>query len=74
MVMSEDQYFPKDIIKLNEVEAIVELGSNNGETLKDIIKMTGGRFRKIYCFEPEYKIFIRHHNWGATETVLYAVV
>lgn len=23
---------------------------------------------------PEYKLYLRHHNWGAAETVLYAVV
>lgn len=23
--------------------------------------------------QPEYKFYLRHHNWGATETVLYAV-
>ena len=23
---------------------------------------------------PEYKLYLRHHNWGATETVLYAMV
>lgn len=23
---------------------------------------------------PEYKFYLRHHNWGATETVLYAVI
>lgn len=23
---------------------------------------------------PEYKFYLRHHNWGATETVLYAIL
>ena len=23
--------------------------------------------------QPQYKFYLRHHNWGATETVLYAI-
>ena len=47
-----DQYFPADVIRLNDHETIVECGSNNGDTLKDIVQVTGGHFHKIICFEP----------------------
>lgn len=52
-VMVEDQYFPKDIMILNDKEVIVEAGSNDGSTLKDILEVTGGKFERIYCFEPD---------------------
>ncbi len=42
----EDQYFPSDLIHLNDSEVIAELGSNNGETLLDMVRRTNGRFRR----------------------------
>ena len=51
--MVPDQYFPKDIIRLSADEVIVEAGSNDGRTLKEMIDITNGEFRKIYCFEPD---------------------
>lgn len=39
---------------------------HNQEDLLDIVDY----LREIV---PDYKFFLRHHNWGATETVLYAV-
>ena len=52
-VMVENQYFPEDIVRLNKDEVIVEVGSNDGKTLLDIVDKTGGKFKKIYCFEPD---------------------
>lgn len=51
--MVPDQYFPKDIISLSDNEIIVEVGSNDGRTLLEIINRTKGNFEKIYCFEPD---------------------
>lgn len=51
--MVPNQYFPKDIIRLSADEVIVEAGSNDGRTLKEMIDITNGEFRKIYCFEPD---------------------
>lgn len=28
----------------------------------------------LKSINPNYKFYLRHHNWGATETVLYAIV
>lgn len=51
--MVPDQYFPKDIIQLSADEVIVEAGSNDGRTLKEMIDITNGKFKRIYCFEPD---------------------
>lgn len=37
---------------------------------EDIIEIP----KYIHSLVPEYKFYIRHHNWGATETVLYAII
>ena len=52
-VMVDDQYFPHDIVVLNDKEVIVEAGSNDGSTLKDMLRKTEGKFKRIYCFEPD---------------------
>lgn len=51
--MVPNQYFPKDIIRLSADEVIVEAGSNDGRTLKEMIDITNGKFKRIYCFEPD---------------------
>ena len=51
--MVPDQYFPKDIISLSDNEVVVEVGSNDGETLKEILANTKGLYSKIYCLEPD---------------------
>lgn len=54
-VCVDNQYFPCDIIQLSESESILDIGASIGDTLKDIVKTTNGKFNKIWCFEPEIK-------------------
>ncbi|WP_373163167.1 FkbM family methyltransferase [Agathobaculum sp. Marseille-P7918] len=51
-VKSGDFYYPPEIIKLDSKEILVELGSNNGDTLRDFISRCP-KFKKVYCFEPD---------------------
>lgn len=51
MVWTSDFYYPPDIISFSEDEVMVELGANNGETLRDFIARCPN-FKKVYCFEP----------------------
>lgn len=51
-VRTGDFYYPPEIIKLDSEEVLVELGSNNGDTLKDFISRCP-EFKKVYCFEPD---------------------
>lgn len=48
-----NQYWPENIIKFSESEVMVECGSNDGSTLKDLVDQVNGKFRRIYCFEPD---------------------
>lgn len=45
-------YYPPEIIALADGEILVELGSNNGDTLLDFIARCPA-FQKAYCFEPD---------------------
>lgn len=51
-VQTGDFYYPPEIIRWKENEVLVELGANNGDTLKDFIARCPG-FKKVYCFEPD---------------------
>lgn len=67
-VMEGDQYFPKSIIKLDKNEVIVEVGSNDGKTLMDILERTGGTYKKIYCFEPDRECIVSLEKIAAENT------
>lgn len=46
-----------DILKLSENETIVDLGAYDGDTIREFLAATDGRYRKIYAFEPDEKNF-----------------
>lgn len=54
-VFVQDQYFPKDIIKLGSEEVFCDVGAFNGDTTKGFLEVTKGNYGKIYCFEPDKK-------------------
>lgn len=51
-IKTGDFYYPPEIIKFDKDEVMVELGSNNGETLQDFISRCPD-FEHVYCFEPD---------------------
>lgn len=50
-VCEGDQYFPQGVIELSEHECLVDIGAYNGDTVRDFIKHTKGKFDSISCFE-----------------------
>lgn len=50
-VCDPDQYFPSDLVSLGADEAFVDVGAYDGDTVRDIVSRTGGRFERITCFE-----------------------
>lgn len=50
-VCEGDQYFPSDLISLNDHESFVDAGAYNGDTASDFLRRTNGRFDSIHCFE-----------------------
>ena len=54
-VYVENQYFAQDIITLGDHEVFVDIGAYIGDTVEEIVRITGGNYQKIYCFEPDKK-------------------
>lgn len=52
-VYEKNQYFPADIVKLSDHESFVDIGAFNGDTVKDFIERTHGKFDNIFSFEVD---------------------
>lgn len=46
-------YFENGIIELSQQETFIDGGAYNGDTVREFIKQTSGKFKKIYSFEPD---------------------
>lgn len=60
-----DEYFPKDIIKLSDCEVFTDCGAYDGDTIMRFIKETNGKYKQIIAFEPDTKNFntIKKNNF-----------
>lgn len=69
------QYFPEDIFTLGAEEVFVDGGAFDGDTICQFLEETGGKFRRIYAFEPDMENYrklkencrderIVHYNGG----------
>lgn len=52
-VCVDNQYFPGDIVTLENNEVFLDIGAFVGDTIAEIEKETNGNYKKIYCFEPD---------------------
>ena len=52
-VCEKNQYFPPDLIKLSDHERLVDIGAFNGDTIRDFVGRTKGRFDRIFSFEVD---------------------
>lgn len=51
-VRTKEFYHPSDLLTFSNAEVMVELGSNDGETLQEFIDLCPN-FKKAYCFEAD---------------------
>jgi hypothetical protein len=49
----EKLYFPADLIALSPDEVFVDCGAYDGDTIRDFLGVSGGRFRHIHAFEAD---------------------
>lgn len=72
----KDQYFVKDIVPLTNQEVFIDCGAFDGDTMKEFIKATKGKYKKIVCFEPveEYQKRIEHRGKGKNVIAICAGV
>jgi len=52
-VMIDNQYYTDELLKFSNQEVMVEIGSNNGETLLKLLDIVNRKFKSVYCFEPD---------------------
>lgn len=71
-----DQYFVKGIVPLTDSEVFIDCGAFDGDTMKDFIKATKGKYQSIVCFEPveEFHKRLEKRGRGKTVTALRAGV
>ena len=72
----DDQYFVKDIVPLTENEVFIDCGAFDGDTMKDFIKITKGKYQSIVCFEPveEFHNRLEKRGHGKRVTAIRAGV
>ena len=54
---SEKMKLYDDVLPLSEDEAIVDLGAYDGDTVREFLNVTGGRYKNIIALEPDEKNF-----------------
>lgn len=52
-----DRYFNELTKKADADGIFIDCGAYNGDTIKDYIKFTNNRYKKIYAFEPDKRIY-----------------
>lgn len=74
---SEKDEVYKNILKLSQNESIVDLGAYDGDTIREFLSVTDGKYKSITAFEPDEKNFkklerktaelqnIKRYNLGA---------
>lgn len=53
LVSKEPKYFDPEIVPLSEEEILIDGGAYSGDTAEEFVKITKGKFKKVYSFEPE---------------------
>jgi FkbM family methyltransferase len=54
-----NQYFPPGVMELSPDERFVDVGAFDGDTIRDFVARSGGRFEKIFAFELDSANFER---------------
>jgi FkbM family methyltransferase len=56
-VVDDDLYAPAGLIRYGDEETYVDGGSYDGDTIRLFIDRVGGRFERVYAFEPDPRTF-----------------
>lgn len=46
-------YFPPDLIRMTQHERFVDCGAFDGDTFRDFVRVTDGRFSRVWALEPD---------------------
>lgn len=52
-IWKKEQYLATDFMYFSEDEVVIECGSSDGKTLKELCDKLKNKYKHIYCFEPD---------------------
>lgn len=63
----------KTILQLTESESIADLGAYTGDTISEMLGITGGQYKNIFAFEPDKKNFkkLQKNTAGLADVQLF---
>lgn len=72
---SEKDELYKTVLPLTEKETIVDLGAYDGDTIREFLSASNGKYNKIYAFEPDEKNFrkLKAKTEGLDNVELYNI-
>ncbi|NMM61482.1 FkbM family methyltransferase [Clostridium sp. P21] len=73
-VNEEEEYFPDDLLKLNDNEVFIDAGAYIGDTISEFIYKVDNKFKKIYAFEPDKKSYDQMVNFIKTKKIESKVI
>lgn len=62
----EEKYFPYELISLSPDEVFVDCGAFDGQTFRDLLVQTGGRFEAYYALEPDLENYKRLEQFAVS--------
>jgi FkbM family methyltransferase len=63
--VKEDIYFPRDLFEISEEEVFIDCGAYDGDTVRDFIGHSQGRFKSVYAFEADQRNFAKLKGYVA---------
>jgi FkbM family methyltransferase len=61
--VNEEIYFPRDLMSILEDEVFLDCGAFDGDTVRDFIRHSKGRFKSVYAFEADQRNFVKLENF-----------
>lgn len=58
----KNNYFNNELFKINHKEIYLDLGAYNGDTIREFLNESYGKYKKIIAFEPEKNSFLELLN------------
>jgi len=59
----QEIYYPSDLMSIAGDEVFVDCGAYDGDTLRDFIRHSGGRFKTAYAFEADERNFVKLQSY-----------
>lgn len=61
--VKEEIYYPRDLMSILDEEVFLDCGAFDGDTVRDFIRHSKGRFRSVYAFEADQRNFAKLENF-----------